>query len=282
MVLGGFLSVALAPLAVVGGTTRMVGAASRMGGATLEGSLALLEAGQTVQRGKYLMTVAEDGSLVVTIADRPDVLIIMRDGTATAYQSTGSGGLRVLESRPLLPPGAGGIGEGGAAFEGGFPHVPQKGSNWCGAACGEMAAGRLGVEVSQEEIAATRFFDHPVVVEGQELSAGGFQSPRLASAMEEVAPVAGRKWIGGTLPERYPMATAEDLRETMSGFLKSTDSSIILRVRGGNHWIVVDDVTAEGMILIRDPAARTSSMITAEDLLGMKPTGDAVLSFPQK
>ncbi|WP_018308896.1 DUF4157 domain-containing protein [Cupriavidus sp. UYPR2.512] len=282
MVVGGFASVALAPLAVAGGTGRMMGAASRMGEASLESSLALLRAGQTVQRGKYVITVAEDGSLVATVADRPDVLIIMRDGTATAYQSTGSGGMRVLESRTLLPPGAGGASEGGAAFEGGLPHVQQKASNWCGAACGEMAAGRLGVEASQEQIAATRFFEHPVIADGQELSAGGFQTSGLSSAMEEVAPVAGRRWIGGTISNSYPMSTADGLRETMRGFLGSTESSIILRVRGGNHWIVVDEVSAEGMLLIRDPARQASTMVSADELLAMQPTGDAVLSFPRK
>jgi Domain of unknown function (DUF4157) len=117
MALSGFFSVVLAPLAVAGGASRM---ASVIGPAELG-----LTAGQAVQRGGYLLTLHEDGSIVATMAERPDVLIILRGDTATAYQVTGTG-LRVLETRPLasvagagaessplmsLPPGASGAGD---------------------------------------------------------------------------------------------------------------------------------------------------------------------------
>ncbi len=280
MVLGGFLGVALAPLAVVGGVSRMASATTRIGEVGLLG----LEAGQTVQRGRYVMTLAEDGSMVVTLTDRADVMIIVRDGTATAYQVTGTGGLRVLESRPIMPAGAGpgGAGRGGGVpFEGEFPHVQQQQPNWCGAACGEMSAGRLGVEVSQEQLAGTQFFEPEIVIEGQTIQAGGFHSADLANALDEVAPVAGRRWVGGSLPPAQDISTAGGLRTHIGGYLQHTDASVILRVRGGNHWIIVDRLTPEGLFAIRDPALRTSSLVTAEELAAMRPTGQAVFSFPE-
>jgi hypothetical protein len=93
MALSGFFSAVLAPLSIAGGASRMgsiIGPAEQLG----------LTAGQAVQRGGYLLTLHEDGSIVATMADRPDVLIIVRGDTATAYQVTGTG-LRVLETRPL-------------------------------------------------------------------------------------------------------------------------------------------------------------------------------------
>ncbi len=94
MALSGFFSAVLAPLSIAGGAGRI---ASLMGPTELLG----LTAGQAVQRGGYLLTLHEDGSIVATMAERPDVLIILRGDTATAYQVTGTG-LRVLETRPLV------------------------------------------------------------------------------------------------------------------------------------------------------------------------------------
>lgn len=278
MVLGGFLGIALAPVAVLGGASRMMSAASQMG----EASVLSLTAGQSLQRGKYLITMAEDGSLVAAVADRPDVLIVVRDGTATAYQVTGTGGLRVLESAPVMPGGAGtGAGKAGGGGAGGLPHVPQKTPNWCGAACGEMAAGRLGVKVGQEEIAAHKLFEQPLVIDGKVFSAGGFHTKELAVALEEVAPVGTRAWTGLSLPEEAVFAPSA-LRDTMKNYIANTKSSVILRVGRGDHWIVVDEVLPNGKIAIRDPGAKNSQLLTAEQLRAKLPTGDVVISAPKK
>jgi hypothetical protein len=166
-------------------------------------------------------------------------------------------------------------------MEGGLPHVPQRAPNWCGAACGEMSAGRLGVEVTQEQLVAVPGgFEPRVVVGGQEITAGGFQTEGLVQALDQAAPVAGRQWIGGLA--RQDMSVPNALRETMQGYLESSRGSIILRVRGGNHWIVVDQVLPGGMIAIRDPAAARSALLSAEQLSSMGPTGELVISLPVK
>ncbi len=104
MALSGFFSVVMAPLAMAGGIGRMSSAMDRT-------ALLGLTAGQAVQRGGYLLTLHEDGSIVATMADRPDLLIIVRGDTATAYQVTGTG-LRVLETRPLAAAAEAGAGVG--------------------------------------------------------------------------------------------------------------------------------------------------------------------------
>lgn len=270
MVLGGFLSLGLAPLGVASGFSRFSAAPGLA-----------LQVGETLQQGRYLVTMAEDGSLIAAVADQPDVLIVVRDGTATAYRISGTGGLEVLETAPVLPPGAGGPGgAGGAAYESALPHVAQKAPNWCGAACGEMAAARLGGEVTQEQLAAHGLFEPEYVIEGQLVRAGGFQTQELAAAMEDIAHIEGRTWVGGFI--KPDISTPATLRETLQGFLGNTESSIILRVRGGNHWIVVDEVTADGLIAIRDPAAQASALVTPDELLSTQPVGEAVFSFPVK
>jgi hypothetical protein len=228
------------------------------------------------------MTLAEDGALVVTVTDRADVVIIVRNGTATAYQNTGTG-LRVLDSQVLVPPGAGTAptsGGGGQPFPGRYPHVPQQQANWCGAACGEMAAGRLGVEVGQAELAAHPTFTPTSVSDGQLVHAGGFQTGDLAAALEDAARVPGRAWKGGHITQ--DISTATGLRTHLAGYIEHSQASVILRVRGGNHWIVVDEITANGMIAVRDPGLAQSMLVSAEELLGMSPTGEAVFSFPVK
>lgn len=102
MALSGFFSAVMAPLQIVGGASRISSA--------LDPALIGLTAGQAVQRGGFLLTLHDDGSIVATMAERPDLLIIVRDGTATLYQSTGTG-LRVLESQPLSAAAAGGADE---------------------------------------------------------------------------------------------------------------------------------------------------------------------------
>ncbi|MFE9692363.1 DUF4157 domain-containing protein [Micromonospora sp. NPDC005806] len=123
MILGGFFSTVMAPLGFLGGVSRMGQAAAKFGTDTTaltlagRGALALeagadvLRVGQTVQRGRYILTLAEDGALVVTLADHPEIMIIVRNGTATAYEVTGTG-LRMLKTGPV-PSGFGaGAGDG--------------------------------------------------------------------------------------------------------------------------------------------------------------------------
>lgn len=119
-------------------------------------------------------------------------------------------------------------------------------------------------------------------MEGQTIQAGGFHSADLARALDEVAPVTGRRWVGGSLPPHQDISTVSGLRTHLGGYLEHTQASVILRVRGGNHWIIVDQVTPEGLFAIRDPALRTSTLVTAEELIGMQPTGQAVFSFPAR
>jgi Domain of unknown function (DUF4157) len=278
MVLGGFLNIVMAPVGIASGFARAPAATLRMG----QASVLSLRAGETLQQGKYLVTMAEDGSLIAAVADRPDMLIIVRNGEATAYQLTGTGGLRVLENSPILPGGAGprGAGPRGGAYESPWPHVAQRQGNWCGAACGEMTAGRLGTEVTQEQIAAHRLFEEPILIEGKVFSAGGFHTKELATALEEVAPVAKRTWQGRSLVQEA-VHEPSALRETMTSWIAKTESSVVVRVKAGQHWIVVDEVLPNGNIAIRDPGARTSAVITAEQLRGMGPTGDIVVSMPK-
>jgi hypothetical protein len=276
MVLGGFLNVVMAPVGIASGFARAPAAAFRIG----EASVLSLRAGETLQQGRYLVTMAEDGSLVVAVADRPDVLIIVRNGEATAYQITGTGSLRVLESSPIVPGGARPRGGGppGIPYESPYPHVPQRGEVWCGAACGEMAAGRLGVEVGQEELAAHRLFQDPILIEGTVFRAGGFHTTELATALEEVAPVAKRTWRGFNLQVEATNSPSA-LQQTMKKWIADTESSVIVRVNKGQHWIVVDDVLADGTIAIRDPGVQRSAVITAEELDDMVPNGEIVASM---
>lgn len=164
------------------------------------------------------------------------------------------------------------------------PHVRQRQPNWCGAAAGEMVARDLGADVSQEQLA-----DHPGFrpeersADGVAYQAGGFEVRELIDAMNDLAPVPGRYWTGGDLPQLHTggnPVTADELRQTMAGYLGSSGKSLILRVDRGNHWVVVDEVLPDGTIAIRDPAATGPQVVTAEELAAMNPTGDAVLSFP--
>lgn len=105
MMLGGFVSVVLAPLGIVGGTARMATGLSRMTPAVAE-TLVLLRAGQTIERGEFVVSMAEDGSIIATSTRQPDMLIIVRGDTATLYQSMGPGGMRVVATMPTSEVGA--------------------------------------------------------------------------------------------------------------------------------------------------------------------------------
>ena len=86
--------------------------------------------------------------------------------------------------------------------------------------------------------------------------------------------------MGGEIMQ--DISTAQGLRTHLAGYLSATKASIILRVSSGRHWIVVDAVLPDGNIVIRDPAAKHSSIVTAEQLNSRRPTGSAVFSFEEK
>jgi len=301
MMLMGFINVVTGPLMMYTGALRGAGAVGRIAeaGATSAltpaqalagGRSAVFGAGEmtslgsgTVRQGRLILSYEADGTVVGIVEGNPNVIMIARSGEAVMYERTAEGGLQVVERMPLPPGGAPGGGGPSVPFESPWPLVPQRVPNWCGAACGEMAAGRLGVEVTQEQVVAIGrlkdYFDEAFVINGKTWT-GGFQAPELAKALEEAAPVGGRQWIGGQVSK--DMSTPAGLQRTLNGFLESTESSVILRVDRGNHWIVVDEITSEGLIAIRDPGREVSTALTAEELHAMWPTGDAVISMPKK
>jgi hypothetical protein len=187
-----------------------------------------------------------------------------------------------VEERSLEPPGAGAKRTTGSKPYPDNPHrhVGQREPDWCGAACGEMSARRLGVEVDQAEIAATPYFrPTEVMSDGQEIP-GGFQAPGLADALADVAPIPGRVWVGGEIEQ--DISTPNGLRTHLAGYLAAMKASIILKVNLGKHWIVVDAVLPDGTIVIRDAGARQSTIVTAEQLSAQRPTGSAVFSFTER
>src|SRR5262249_10913748 len=140
---------------------------------------------------------------------------------------------------------------GGTGFESEWEHVPQTKENWCGAACGEMAADRLGVTVSQEQIVAHGIkhglFEEALIIDGRTLWAGGFQAKELATTMEEVAPIESRRWLAIDMARKFNLPSPAQLPAHLVTVLKDTGASVILRVRALDHWIVVDDVLENGM-----------------------------------
>jgi hypothetical protein len=133
------------------------------------------------------------------------------------------------------------------------------------------------VKIDQGELAASRHFESRFAVGDQVVSEGGFQTQGLQNALNDVAPVKGRQWKGGPMPQ--DISTPEALRTHLGGYIKQTDASVVLRVEGGDHWIIVDSVLEDGRIAIRDPRNKVSRAVTAEQLSGMRPTGEAVFSF---
>jgi len=189
-----------------------------------------------------------------------------------------------LASDFVPPPSpAGGAGDGprvGEIFEDSpYRHVQQHKANWCGAACGEMSAERLGAQVDQAKLASSRYFEEATSYQGTKVTEGGFHTMDLQEALTEMAPVKGREWRGGDISIFHDISTPSALRKHLIGYLDSTQASIMLRVDKGKHWIIIDSVLEDGRIAIRDPRNAVSTLVTAEDLSKMKPTGDAVFSL---
>jgi hypothetical protein len=296
MMLMGFINIVTGPLMMYTGALRGVGAAARIGEAgplsaltparaLSEGRSAVFGAGEitslgagTVRQGRLILSYEADGTIVGTVQGRSDVLLIAGNGEAVLYQRTAEGGLAAVERAPLPPGGALPEGVPGVEYPSPYPQAKQVGVDWCGAACGEMAAGRLGETVTQEELAAHPGFS-PESTVGHTTTPGGFQTPGLTDALNDLAEIPGRRWTGGQIITETDITPAV-LRQHLEGWLGSSGSSVILRVARGDHWIVVDEITSEGLFAIRDPALGTSTAVTGEELAAMVPTGDGVLSMP--
>jgi hypothetical protein len=113
MVLGGVVSLLTGPLAILRGATRLGQLAEGAAPSTALATTGAAAMTRSVQEGDVLVTVAEDGSMVITSASHPDLVIMVRGNTATLYQAMEGGGLRVIGSAtvpppvaPVAPPGA--------------------------------------------------------------------------------------------------------------------------------------------------------------------------------
>lgn len=104
MVFSGFLNLVTGPLMMYSGLARLSAipipptALPNRGGTPL-----LLPAGpRVVQSGEFVVTINADGSAVATVAGRPDLLIVVRNGEMTMYQTlAGGGGTRIVASAPV-------------------------------------------------------------------------------------------------------------------------------------------------------------------------------------
>lgn len=204
---------------------------------------------------------------------------------ARTEMSVALSGAEVLSRSRLVSQAGGAARKRGAASVAKFSRftqtpldvIQQRADNWCGAACGEMVARRLGRSVPQEQIAASRLFTPMVAVEGYVIEAGGFQGPALAQALEEEAQVANRTWAFSVYANE-----SDHLIAGLRAELARTESSVIVRIRGGNHWIVVDEIDPSGNLLVRNPSMSTSEVWSSQTFRGSGPTGEAVVSEPRQ
>jgi hypothetical protein len=227
--------------------------------------------------GKAAAITGDFGKATAITGDVGKATAVTGDvGRATAVAED-TGTAAAVTRNASRPGGAGSGRMVGEPFpENPFPQVKQREANWCGAACGQMSAGRLGTEVDQATLAASKHFE-PSSVIGHTVFEGGFQTKGLEAALTDVAPVPGRVWRGGTIPQ--DISTPERLGTHLKGYIDNTQSSVILRVEGGDHWIIVDSVMQDGRFAIRDPRNTVSTLVTTQQLIDMGPTGDAVFSF---
>jgi hypothetical protein len=103
MVFGGFVSMAGGWLQAFGGTARMSMLASKLAPAGNVAALTGTSQGvaRVIQRGEFVITIGTDGSWYVTIASRPELVIMVRGNTATMYQMLPNGGMRAMQSATL-------------------------------------------------------------------------------------------------------------------------------------------------------------------------------------
>jgi len=104
MVFMGWVSMIGSVLQGAGGLAKLT-AASKMGPPNLAALMNTSGSAGTVsrvfQRGGFIMTIAEDGTMYVTIGSRPDLVIIARGHQATLYQIMEGGGMRVVATGTL-------------------------------------------------------------------------------------------------------------------------------------------------------------------------------------
>jgi hypothetical protein len=111
LVATGFLGVVTGIMQVSAGLARgaSVASAAAVGGESAAALTRLLPAGRTLQRGAFLLTIENDGSIVATVAGRPDILIVVRGGIVRVYQTLGEGtGVRLAFEGPLTSLGPAG------------------------------------------------------------------------------------------------------------------------------------------------------------------------------
>ncbi len=116
------------------------------------------------------------------------------------------------------------------------PLVRQLDEDGCGVACATMLLLDRGIDISQE-----------VVASGVALPS---EAEDLAKRLEQLSPF---RWSGGSLSEGTVINW--ELVEYISGARGSW--AALLEPKGHRHighWVVVDGVAGEGLVLIRDPA----------------------------
>lgn len=116
--------------------------------------------------------------------------------------------------------------------------VRQSDENGCGPACGEMLFQDRGIIIPQSMISLTL----PLPVTGGE----------LASRMSVLAELA---WLGGALD------LAEEPTWDLVACISASQRSwaALLEPHGPRHvghWVVIDDVSRERLVLVRDPVGR--------------------------
>jgi hypothetical protein len=117
MQLFGFLGIVLGPLGIYSGMSRVATGVAGLSSVGAEGA-ALTRAGQSIQRGEYILEMSQDGAIIATSTRDPSIMIIVRGDTATLYQSMGPGGMRVVSSVKLSE-AAGAVGDVAGAPTGG-------------------------------------------------------------------------------------------------------------------------------------------------------------------
>jgi hypothetical protein len=107
MVLMGFVSMAGGWLQTFGGVARLNSALAKLapiGEATALATTSSTAAARVIQQGDYVITIANDGSMFITVASRPDLVIMARGNSATLYQLMEGGGMRALQTVTLPAP----------------------------------------------------------------------------------------------------------------------------------------------------------------------------------
>lgn len=126
--------------------------------------------------------------------------------------------------------------------------VRQLEPDWCGPACAEMLLADRGGRVLQADVA-----DHLAVPT---------TATRLARCMSELSDI---DWAGGQLATRTPPSW-----DTISNLTSEKGSwAALLEPQGFTHighWVVVDDIEHDGVVLVRDPVGAAYGILLADFL----------------